>query len=187
MVKPLKYSPVGSPPRRRLRALLRDQSAATALEFALVAPPFLFMILAIFELALVNLVSVTLDSATQQAARLIRTGQAQSSAYTTTQFTKLVCDNMGWMASQCPSQLFVDAQVKSSFSANNAASPVQNGAWVGGNLKFDMGKAGDIVVVRTFYKWNLITPVLYGGLQTLPGGVSVVSAATTFRNEPYQW
>ena len=171
--------------RKRLRAVVRDEGAATALEFALVAPPFLFMILAIFELALVYLVSVSLDSATQQATRQIRTGQAQTAGYTAAQFTTQVCNNMGWLASQCSSNLFIDSEVKTSFGASNPSSPVQGGAWNSGNLKFDMGDQGDIVVIHTYYKWKLITPVLYGGLQTLPGGISVVSAATTFRNEPY--
>ena len=171
--------------RRRLRLLVRHEGAATALEFALVAPPFLFMILAIFELALVYLVSVTLDSATQQASRIIRTGEAQSGSYTSAKFTKLVCDNMGWLASQCTSNLYVDSEVKTTFGSSNPNSPVQNGTWTSSNLKFDMGGSGDIIVIHTYYQWKLITPVLYGGLQNLPNGIKVVVAATTFRNEPF--
>ena len=174
------------PVRPSRPSFARDSRGATALEFALVAPPFFFMIFAIFELALVYLVSVTLDNATQQAARQIRTGQSQSSGtYTSAMFVSAVCANMGWLQSTCNTSLFVDSETKASFGASNPSSPVQGGTWTPGNLKFDMGGPGSIVILHTYFQWKLITPVLYGGLQTLPGGISVVSATTTFRNEPY--
>lgn len=177
-----------------IRSLVRDEKAATALEFALVAPPFLFMLLAIVELAMVFVVNVTLDSATQQAARLVRTGQAQKGAYTEAMFEKAVCDNLGWMASMCKASndaeaagnnLYVDAEVKSSFGASNPSSPIQGGAWTPGNLKFNMGGPGDIIIIHTYFQWPLITPVLYGGLQNIGGGKSVLTATAVFRNEPY--
>jgi Flp pilus assembly protein TadG len=169
-----------------LRRLAADRRGATALEFALVATPFFFMLFAIFELALVYLVSVSLDNATQQAARLVRTGQAQTGGYTASQFVTQVCANMGWLQSQCSANLFVDAETKTAFGASNPSSPVQGGAWNAGNLKWSIGGPGDIVVLHTYYKWKLITPVLYGGLQQLPGGLTVVVSNATFRNEPYQ-
>ena len=184
-----------TPLKRAAGAFVRDENAASALEFALVAPPFIFMMLAIFELALMYVVSVTLDSATMQAARLVRTGQAQSGGYTATKFEKAVCDNLGWLTTLCKAStdaeaasnsLYVDAEVKSSFGSSNPNSPVQNGVWTPSNLKFNLGGPGDIVIIHTYFQWKLITPVLYGGLQSLPGGVTVVSATTVFRNEPYQ-
>lgn len=182
------------PLRGAVRAFLRDDKAATALEFALIAPPFFFMMLAIFELAIVFMVSVTLDSATQYAARLVRTGQAQTGAYTETMFENAVCSNLGWLSSMCQASndtqassnnLYVDAEVKSSFGASNPSSPVQSGVWTPANLKFNMGGPGDIVIIHTYFQWKLITPVLYGGLQSLPGGITVISSTAVFRNEPY--
>lgn len=180
--------------RAALGAFLRNDKAATALEFALVAPPFFFMMLAIFELALVFMVSVTLDSATQYAARLVRTGQAQGAAYTETTFENAVCTNLGWLSSLCQADtdshaasnsLYVDAEVKSSFGASNPAGPIQGGVWTPANLHFNIGGPGDIVVIHTYFQWKLITPVLYGGLQSLPGGITVISNTAVFRNEPY--
>jgi hypothetical protein len=49
---------------------------------------------------------------------------------------------------------------------------------------FQMGGAGDIVLVRAYYPWTLIAPSLDGAIQSLSNGTKLISAATTFRNEP---
>jgi hypothetical protein len=44
----------------------------------------------------------------------------------------------------------------------------------------------DIVVVRVFYDWPLLGPGAVNGLANLPGNRRLIaSAATAFRNEPY--
>jgi len=67
-----RWSPVG-----RLRRFLRDRHGATALEFGLVALPFLVVILQVLELSLVFLVYAQLDTALANASRSIRTGALQ--------------------------------------------------------------------------------------------------------------
>ena len=57
---------------------LPDRRGAAAVEFALVAPPFLALLFAILELALVFFASQALETVTQDSSRLIMTGQAQT-------------------------------------------------------------------------------------------------------------
>src|SRR5688572_32590660 len=68
-------------PRRSRRAIgdfAGDKSGASALEFALVATPFLLLIFAALEVGLVYFANFTLENAVSRGARLVRTGQAQT-------------------------------------------------------------------------------------------------------------
>ena len=172
--------------RPAVSRLLRDDRGAIAVEFAMVALPFIFMIMAVFELALVFTVSTTLDSATAKAARQIRTGQLQTAGgATATTFVAQICANLGWLESQCADNLSVDVRTFPSFQNVTTTTPVTAGVFQPGSLVFNMGNAGDIVMVRAYYQWTLITPFLNGGLQPLANGKKVITATTTFRNEPY--
>ncbi len=173
---------------RRLRAFTRDDRGGAALEFALVAAPFIFMIFAVFEYALVYLVTVSLDSAVIQTARQIRTGEAQKQTggpMTSDQFKTQVCNHMGWLTSPCGSSLYVDARTFSTFASESSPQPVTNGAFDPTKLQFNMGGSGDIVLVTCFYQWQLLTPALQSGLSSMSGGIAVITSRAAFRNEPY--
>ena len=169
----------------RFRRFARDSRGATAVEFAMVAAPFFIMMLALFEYAPVYLVTVSLDSATAQAARKIRTGEAQKAQMTAADFKALVCTNMGWLSSQCSSKLFIDARTFGAFSSGASPQPVSAGNFDPTKLKFDVGGPGSIVLVTSYYQWTLLTPALQAGLSSMSGGIDVVSSRTAFRNEPY--
>jgi Flp pilus assembly protein TadG len=78
-------------PGRVARRFVRQQDGAAAVEFALVAAPFLALIFAILETAFVFFAGQTLEAAAADSARLIMTGQAQSAAYTQANFKTAVC------------------------------------------------------------------------------------------------
>jgi len=164
-----------------------DRKGAMAVEFALVALPFIFTILALFELALILLLSTTLDASTEKVARQIRTGQLQmqGTPETADDFRLKVCNNLGWMQSQCMANLSVDVRVFPRFANVTGNSPVTGGAIDPNKLSFNMGNAGDIVVVTTYFQWQLITPGLHLGFNTLSSGKALITSVVTFRNEPY--
>ena len=64
-------------PCRKRRGWRRDQRGATAVEFALVALPFIFILFSITEVCVANAVSASLDNATNLAARQIMTVDEQ--------------------------------------------------------------------------------------------------------------
>jgi Flp pilus assembly protein TadG len=180
--------------RRTARALARSESGAAAVELALIAVPFFLLLFGIIELALVFLLSTSLENATDMAARQVRTGAMQTAGgASAATFKTLVCKNLGWLQNECASNLYVDVRTFASFKTVTAPQPVVSKT-VGAKtttsfdptkLTFDMGKAGDIVVVRTYYSWPLITPMVQQAIQTLSDGHMVISSTAAFRNEPY--
>lgn len=164
-----------------------DSKAAAAVEFALIAAPLVFMICACIEVGMIFLVSVTLDNATDMAAREVRTGLVTNGTTSEAQFEQLICNNMGWLAGSCTSSLSVEAQTFSSFSlaaADVATSQVKNGV-VSTSLPYVMGGGSQIQVVRVFYDWPLFTPLMNPSLSTLGNGDALLTYAVVFRNEPF--
>ncbi|HEX7617543.1 MAG TPA: TadE/TadG family type IV pilus assembly protein, partial [Verrucomicrobiae bacterium] len=67
------------------------RDGATAVEFALIAPAFIAVLVAILEVAYFLFAQQTLQMAATTAGRLIMTGQVQNSAMTQSQFAAAVC------------------------------------------------------------------------------------------------
>ena len=170
---------------RPLRRFLRAHDGAAAVEMALVATPFFMLLFGIIELALIFLVSSSLENATAAAARTIRTGEMQTAGGTAGSFKTTICNNFGWLQSDCANNLYVDVRTFTSFASVTAPQPVSNGTFNPGALQFTPGGPSQIVVVRAYYQWPLIAPLMSQALQTLNGGKVLITSTATFRNEPY--
>lgn len=177
--------------RTLARRLRDDTRAAAAVEFALVATPFLMLMGAIFELALLFLASQVLDTATTEAGRLIRTGQAQQNSLSATAFKTQICNNLYGLF-DCGS-LYVESTVYSSFSAIGDLSSYSSFKDKDGNFDptkvggYDPGSGSDIVVVRAFYAYPVIFKNLLWDETTAPGGKVLMAGTAVFRNEPFPW
>lgn len=174
--------------RRRSRSFAQDRAGATALEFAILALPFIMTMLAIAEYGYVYLINVSLDNAVAAAARQIRTGQMQTSSAPSgqtkqQQFQTLVCKNMTWV-SDCGSALRAAAEVETNWANQSSTAPTANGA-LKPTLPFNMGQDGDIVLVHAYYPWKMITPNLWINSPKLGGNSVLLSAASIVVNEPY--
>jgi len=170
-----------------VRRFLRARQGATAVEFALILMPFLLLLMAIIELSLIFVVTVGLDGATTAAARQIRTGSFQlSGASTKTDFRNLVCSKLPVLPSGCDANVFVDVRTFNTF-ADLSANFAQSGAtFVDSATCFSPGKARDIVLVRVYYQWPLVTPGVMMAFADNPAtGQRMLSSASVFRNEPY--
>lgn len=175
-------------PTTLTRRWRRDRRGATAVEFALVAGPLVFMIFALIQLSLYFMVQVTLDSATAEAARELRTGHDSSGNPVVADgmqdtngqqaFVKSVCNNMSWLSGQCASNITVDIRPLNSFSASPGS--ISNGTC------FYSGSAGSAVELRTYYKWQMVVAALMTSLQTSGAGAGVaqLQAAEVFQVEP---
>uniref|UniRef100_B0SYF5 TadE family protein n=1 Tax=Caulobacter sp. (strain K31) TaxID=366602 RepID=B0SYF5_CAUSK len=170
-----------SPARSRLlRRFARAQDGAAAVEFAFVAIPFLVLVFAIIELGLAFLVSMTLENALMNVDRTIRTGQLQTTGGTAASFRTAVCRQMVWMgSSSCQSSIILDVRSLPSFAATNAlpAPKASKTCW-------DPGGPRSIILVRAYYRWPLITPLLQNAVGGAPGDRQINFAAV-FANEPY--
>lgn len=169
-----------APERRQLaKRFARSRKGATAVEFAMIAGPLLLLIFGILELALVFMVSMTLETATAQAARPIRTGELQSSGASSAEnFKKSVCDRMSWLGSDCTDNLRVEVRNYSDFTSVGQDNDPNNDCWAPGGPT-------DIVFVQTSYYWRVFTPLISAALVNDGTDRRRIIAAEVFRNEPY--
>jgi Flp pilus assembly protein TadG len=174
--------------KRGLRGLAASRDGATAVEFAIISLPFLGLLFSILELGMIFMASTTIESATVAAARQIRTGQLQSGpSNNAAGFKSAICGGMSWIsASDCQANLSVDVRTATSFAALNVNPPIANNAIDQSQLSFNSGSPCQIVLVRVFYPWSLITPVLEPGLPNLGANQRLLTTAIAFRNENYQ-
>jgi Flp pilus assembly protein TadG len=173
---------------RVLRGLAASRGGATAVEFAIICLPFLVLLFSILELGMIFMASTTIESAAVGAARQIRIGQLQAGgANNAAGFKNLICGGISWIsASDCQANLSVDVRTFTSFSAINVTPPIANHAIDQSQLTFNSGGPCQIVLVRVFYPWTLITPVLEPGLPNLGTNQRLLATSIVFRNENYQ-
>jgi Flp pilus assembly protein TadG len=171
----------------RLATFGRARDGATAVEFAMIAFPFFVLLFAILQLGMMFIANTTIESAADQAARQIRTGQLQAGANNSTSgFKTMICNNMSWISSaDCQANLSLDVRTFPSFSSISVTTPVKNGSIDQTQLTFDAGASCDIVLVRVFYPWTLLTPVLEPGLPNLGSTQRLLTTTIAFRNEDW--
>ncbi len=172
-------------PARAAHRFARHQDGAAAVEFALVALPFLALMFAILETALVFFAGQTLEAAAAQAGRLIMTGQAQNAGYTKDDFKTQVCNALAGGLFDCSNGVYVDVKTYNSFGAVNNASPIVNGQFDSTKVGYSPGVQGSIVVVSLYYQWPIYVSLLGDNLSNLNGGSRLLVATSVFRNEPY--
>jgi Flp pilus assembly protein TadG len=172
--------------RRHARALRRDDCGFTAVEFALVAPWFLMLLFGIMAVGLFFFTTFALENAVDQAARLIRTGQAQESGMTADQFKTKVCENApGYV--DCAGKMRVN--VVSGVDPSTLAPPSctdSGGALVpAASTTFTPGGSGNYVLVTVCYEMELASKIPFLHLGEMGNGSALIQAATTFKTEPY--
>ena len=163
----------------------RSRSGSAMLEFALVAPIFFILLLGILETGVIYFAQATLLNATQDAGRLIRTGQAQDASMTQQQFRTQICNEISAIL-PCNSNLQIDVESYSSFGSASYGSPLTGSGTLNPALdNYETGNPGDVVLVRVFYQWSVITPLLTPFLVNLGSSTHLITATTAFRNEPF--
>lgn len=169
---------------RVLRRFRRNRRGSTAVEFALVAPMFFALLFAIIETAMVFFASQVLETATQDTARLILTGQAQNGGFTQAQFKSNLCTRLTDLF-DCTNGIYIDVQSYPSFSNVTITDPIDSNKNFTNNMVYSPGAQGDVVVVRVFYQWPIYVTSLGYNIANLSGNKRLLSATAAFRNEPY--
>lgn len=182
--------------------LIHDSRGFAAVEFALVALPFLLLVVAILEYSYGNFAQSRLDAVVQQTSRQIMTGYVQSQTVSgmpldANQFrTQIVCPKLPAIMN-C-ADLFVDVQAFDAPGSIAAASPYEGyvNATKSGlvppsldNSKnhYCVGGAKKYVVLRVAYPVPLITTKLLADYFTDYKGhkARLVQSTATFKNEPF--
>jgi Flp pilus assembly protein TadG len=180
-----------------LRRFRRNRGGSAAVEFALVAPVFFALLFAIIETAIVFFASQVLETITQNSARVLMTGQAQSGLVlvcadpvsgaalpcTQTTFKTFVCNQIPALFT-CVN-LYVDVKNYTSFAGITINSQIDAANNFITTMNYNPGGPGDIVVVRLFYQWPLFVTGLGYNIANLAGSKRLLVATAAFRNEPY--
>jgi len=164
--------------------LASETRAVVAVEFAILAPMFLVLVLGIVDTGLLLTSQALLDTATADAARLIQTGQASSNGAT---FGSQLCSEVSSLIN-C-SSLTYRVQTGNSFGDIPASYTLANGAPVGFSAypaAISAGNSGgsltnDFVVVQVAYQ----RPWLFAMLAPAMGSSTELLLSTAvFENEP---
>ncbi len=183
--------------RRLTSSLVRCDSGVTTLEFALIAPVFLLMVMGIIEFAMIMFTAVVLESATNETSRLGKTGYiAPGSTRQQEIINNVISHTTGLLD---PNKITVSTEVYANF--NNIGQPEPcltqkcgggvagtdyvdvngNGHWDQDMGAAGLGNAGDVVVYTVSYPWSIMTPIV----SAVIGNTLTLTARTVVRNEPY--
>jgi Flp pilus assembly protein TadG len=169
----------------RFRQYAENRRGAAAVEFAMIAAPFFFIIFALIEVCMIFIMSAVLDHAVYEAARPIRTGGVQREGLDRDEFRQTVCARF-YNLMDCNNLLHVDVRTINRFGMAPTGVPMDaNGNIDPGQMTYNPGGPAEIVAVRVFYEWPLFTPVLSKPLANLPGDKHLLEAVAVFRNEPF--
>jgi Flp pilus assembly protein TadG len=170
--------------RSSLGRFARDRVGASALEFAIVALPFILLTLGIFEVGLVYFATLEMDNAVAYGSRFIRTGQAQTANMSAAEFKDEVCKHLMGVI-DC-NGLKLDVRAFSDFSSAELTQPLDDAGNMKQTLTFNPGNPGDIVVVRAFYEWELAAKLPREvSLSNMANGNRLLMSTASFRNEPF--
>ncbi len=189
-------------PRRmgRLATRIRDFAhhvrGAAAVEFSMVALPFLGVVFVIMEGGFNGWATTSLDQAVRSATRQIQTGQAQETGMTADNFRTNICRQLPSFMS-C-SGLFVDVQavevddfddlfaVKKTGSRKKAVADVIRPSLNQASNAFCPGSGSDYIVVRAIYTVPNIVGFAMSSRATYNGKtVHIIESGQAFRNEPF--
>jgi len=157
----------------------------TAVEFSLLLAPYMMLTLGIFEIAMMFTSASLLEGATNKAARQIRTGQLQQSAASPEDaFRDAIC-GYKMVFIDC-NDIIVEVQQLDSFGDFGAAAAQfdEDGNLVSRGVS--PGGANDRVLVRTAYRYNMMTPIV-GELLSGGNGSKLFMSTIVLQSEPYDF
>jgi Flp pilus assembly protein TadG len=128
-----------------------------------------------------------LQNATDDIARQIRTGTL-TGALTQAQLVKDICAEVTGLMSNdaCTQNLKIDFRSYASFGASAYPSVTDaNGMIDPALLKVDPAADCSVVLLRSFYPWKILTPLMAPLLQNTTTGFHMLSSSSAFRTEPY--
>jgi len=161
-----------------------NRKGSAAVQFAMVGVPFFMMLFAIIETAIMFFAQEALETATQDTARLILTGQAQSAGYSQSQFKTQLCNNLATFF-DCTNGIYINVQNFSSFAGVAATNPIDGSGNFVNNFSYSPGGSGSIVLVQVFYMWPLFVTGLGYNVANVNGHYRLLSGTAAFRNEPF--
>jgi len=167
----------------QLRRMAACREGASAVEFAIISPLLIALVLAILQVALIVFANQALETVAVQTSRQVMTLQSQGS--TQANFHQAACNNIVVLFT-C-ANLMVDVQTSNSFATLDTSTPTLTfdaSGNVTNSWQFSAGSGGSIVVVRVMYLWPVFLGPLGLNLSNQPNNKRLLIATAAFKNEP---
>ena len=161
----------------------RDQKGVAALEFALLAPIFFLLLLALIDLSIYFATNSIVDDAIESAARAVRVGRLQNDA-DGTQFRGVLCQRLFFVS--CGNFTFSSKPTTDLSKVSRSPAFDSSGHLV--DQTYDHGKANDIVVVTIAYVHTFIIPyigLIFGSSALTDPHQRAIVTFLVVKNEPY--
>lgn len=172
----------------RVNAFGECRRGSTAVEFAIVATPFIMTVFSTFEVGWFFFANSVVDAAAINAARIVRTGEAQEAGMSKQAFYDAICPRVSVLGS-CSTRLTVEVRTFASFAAlaaDNSAAVCADGLPAAvGAIPYQPGIVSQIVRVRICYLYDTLNPALGVNLAETENGRRRLIATHLFRNEPF--
>ena len=171
---------------------IRNQRGSTAIEFAMLALPFAFLVFAILESCVSFAAQEVMANATDNVARQLRTGQTRAANVTSDSLKTTICNQLQIIVAQnCPG-LSVDLRQYATFAAAAQAgfSIDQNGVITltgtsPTTFTVAPGPSESKNMLRVFYKWPIMTDFMATAMSNMGHGYTLHFASVTWQNEPF--
>ncbi|HLA02465.1 MAG TPA: TadE/TadG family type IV pilus assembly protein [Aestuariivirga sp.] len=172
-----------------VRRFAKSDSGATAVEFSLVAFPFFMLMGCICETGIMLFTEYSIQAGVQEAAREIRTGQAQTAGLSAAGFKSKICEITG-IVIDCESDLTVYVRPANTFTSLASVLPtyMNVGAKPDGTpnpTSYDCGGPSQAAGVIATYDWDFTMPFMTF-LGNINGGEKRrLYGLAIFQNEPF--
>jgi Flp pilus assembly protein TadG len=168
---------------RIFRRFITNRKGSAAIEFAILALPFMVLIFAIVEIALMFFIDSGLDAALHKTVRQVRVGTAKNASWSLATFKSTLCGQLSYSFS-CSSSLLVRAVVVTDMSSVTKTNPIVNGQ-LSVSENFNIGGSGDYVLIQAFLPYDPVLKLYAFAGGRLTDGRYVLGAAELFKNEPF--
>jgi Flp pilus assembly protein TadG len=178
------FAAVGRPGRR----LAGDEAGSPAVEFALVFPVFLAIVLATLQAATIFLVKAFFESGAEEAARVVLTNQTNAPTFTAQQFKTEICNQLTALFN-C-SEVTVELKPLPAGTTNlTALLPTfdAKGNVVGTptvDVGANSGGSGTDMLLVVMYPWKVYGGPLGLNFANLGNGKMLMTSTQVFRIEP---
>lgn len=181
---------------RRLLRLGRNERGATAIEFALVALPVIYLMVGVIEFSVAMTVANSLEAATNLSSRLGKTGYVEDQLTQKETIRDEIERRIGPLIDMA--KVTITTQAYQDFDDLDTPDPwndadndgeVDTGEWTdtNGNGFCDgcsgLGSGENVAIYRISYPWKIMTPIIAEIVGT--DGIIELTAYSVVKNEPY--
>jgi Flp pilus assembly protein TadG len=171
---------------RQVRKLAGDESASPAVEFALVFPIFIAIVLATLQAGTIFLAKAYFESGAEEAARIVLTNQADS--LTVAQFQTAVCDQLTALFNCSEVVVELEPVPAGATSLSSLLPTFDSHGNVVGAPTVDVGAnsavSGTDMLLVMMYPWPVYGGPLGLNFSNMGNGKMLMTSTQVFRIEP---